>query len=92
MTPEQIELKMTCGACPEQYDAFVKGQQVAYLRLRHGCFTVECPGVLDELVYYSEDMKGDGAFDDDERDFFLGIAKEHIARYYNTHGYNHLHP
>lgn len=28
------------GACPEQYDVFKDGQQVAYYRLRHGEFTV----------------------------------------------------
>jgi len=35
------KLVLTCGACPEQYDVFKNGQQVGYLRLRHGFFSAE---------------------------------------------------
>ena len=34
----EIKLIQTCGACPEQYDAFIGEEQVGYLRLRHGYF------------------------------------------------------
>ena len=37
----KIELVKTCGACPEQYDAYFEGYQVGYLRLRHGTFRVD---------------------------------------------------
>ena len=40
-----LKLVLTCGACPEQYDAFDGERQVGYLRLRHGHFTVTCPDV-----------------------------------------------
>ncbi|MBA5844871.1 hypothetical protein, partial [Escherichia coli] len=55
------------GECPEQYEVYLNGQQVAYLRLRHRRFTVQCPDVGGEGVYMSN-PQGDGAFDEDERD------------------------
>jgi hypothetical protein len=64
---EAIRLEQTCYACPEQYDAFVDGRQVAYLRQRHGHFRVRCPDASGEIVYQSNPF-GDGMFTDDERD------------------------
>ena len=75
----QIELVMTCAACPEQYDAFYKGKQVGYLRLRHGEFRVDFPTCGDETIFYSEEMQGDGMFEDDEREHFLTEAKKAIV-------------
>lgn len=72
-------LKMTCSACPEQYDVFYKGEQVGYLRLRHGVFTCSYPDVGGETIYEAY-PKGDGSFDYDERDFYIGQALEHIKR------------
>jgi len=77
MKKEDIKLVRTCVACPEQYDAFMNGQQVGYLRLRHGCFRVECPNYGGETIYEAE-PKGDGIFEDYERDFYLEKAKEAI--------------
>ena len=71
---QKIELVQTCGACPEQYDAFIDGKQVGYLRLRHGYFTVQYPNVGGELVYEAE-TKGDGLFEDDEREGHLIAAR-----------------
>ena len=73
-----IELIETCGACPEQYDAFKNGVKVGYLRLRHGNFTVECPDVGGQCVYSTGNCRGDGAFKDDERGIFLELAKQNI--------------
>ena len=58
----------TCSACPEQYDVFDNktGEQLGYLRLRHGYFRadyLECGG---ETVYEAEPA-GDGIFEEDER-------------------------
>lgn len=39
-TAGDIELRQTCAACPEQYDAYLNGELVGYLRLRHGHFRV----------------------------------------------------
>ena len=76
-----IRLVLTCGACPEQYDATdQQGRQVGYLRLRHGGFSVECPGCRGDLVYTAE-PRGDGEFYDDEREQHLRAACEAIARW-----------
>lgn len=74
-----IELRLTCGACPEQYDAFLDGQQVGYLRLRHGHFTVEYPDCGGETIYEAS-PSGDGSFEDAERDHYLRFAVDAITR------------
>lgn len=85
ITTDDIKLVLTCSACPEQYDAFYKGMQCGYLRLRHGCFRVDCPDCGDITVYESEDMIGDGEFFDDmERAQFTTIAKEKIVEWLNN--------
>ena len=76
-----ISLRLTCGGCPEQYDAFdAEGKQVGYLRLRHGEFTVCCPGV-DGLCVLDAAPKGDGCFEPDERDYWLQQAIAAIKMY-----------
>lgn len=72
-----IRLDQTCWACPEQYSAYINEQQVGYLRLRHGHFRVEFPDCGGKLLYSAE-PKGDGCFDDDEREFYLNAAKQAI--------------
>lgn len=82
MNIEDIILDLTCSACPEQYDALDKdGNCIAYLRLRHGAFTVECPDVGGECVYHAN-PQGDGIFEDDEREMYLDAAKQAIVQYY----------
>ena len=77
------DLLMTCYACPEQYDVFLEGTQIGYLRLRHGSFTVSYPDVGGELVYQSY-PKGDGVFYNDEREHYLIHAVEALIHYKNT--------
>ena len=68
-----IHLKRTCYACPEQYDAQFEGQDVGYVRLRHGRFRVEVPSGGE--VVYSADIGGDsGIFDEKERTLYLSVA------------------
>lgn len=74
-----IELVCTCGACPEQYDAFYKGKQVGYLRLRHGSFTVDYPDSSGEQIY-SASPEGDGLFINGERDKYLRKAVKAIRK------------
>lgn len=62
------------GACPEQYDVYRNGENVGYLRLRHGGFRAECRG---ETVYTAS-PHGDGIFDPEERDHFLNEACQAI--------------
>ena len=86
-TPLDREIKgvlliRTCYACPQQYDAYLDGKQVAYLRLRHGGFTVTVPDVGGELVYAGY-PKGDGIFYEDEEEFFLNEAVDSILAHLN---------
>lgn len=71
-------LVRTCYACPEQYDVFLGGMQVGYLRLRHGYFYADTPDVGGTTVYETEDVIGDGIFDSTEREKHLGAAIDAI--------------
>ena len=79
-TIDGYDLIMTSNACPEQYDVFKDGQQVGYLRLRHGKFTVRVPDVGGEVVYEACPA-GDGNFDINERDMYLRNAIEAIGNH-----------
>lgn len=76
-----IELKPTCIACPEQYDALLYGNMVGYLRLRGGIFTVHCPTVGGVCVVNG--LVGDalaGTFDSEQaRQQALLVARVAIA-------------
>ena len=82
MTWKDIELEMTCGACPEQYDAFLLGAKIGYLRLRHGYFRAE---YLGANVYEASPI-GDGIFEDTERAKHLKKAKKAIWKAYKKDG------
>ena len=74
MKIDNIELRMTSIACPEQYEAFdINGKQVGYLRLRHGHFRVDFLDCGEEIIYEAEPA-GDGCFYSEERDFYLQKA------------------
>jgi hypothetical protein len=80
-----LELKMTCGACPEQYDVFKDGKQVAYYRLRHGEFRVDYPECGGETIYEAE-PSGDGIFYDNERLVYLSKAMRQVLLKLKTVG------
>ena len=65
-----FRLAQTCGGCPESYDVWRDGHLVGGLRLRHGTFSAWCG---DELVYTAE-PRGDGIFEEGERDRYLTEA------------------
>ena len=79
ITIDGILLLRTCYACPEQYDAFKDGEQVGYLRLRHGGFTVDYPDCGGEEIYEAS-PNGDGLFEDKEREFYLKQAVNAINK------------
>ena len=79
LTIKDIKLVQTCGACPEQYDAYYNGKQVGYLRLRHGFFSVDYPDAGGEQIYFTNSPNGDGCFDYDEREYYLNHAKKAIV-------------
>lgn len=77
-----IVLKLTCGACPEQYDAYDDANgmvMVGYLRLRHGAFRVDFPDCGGETIFEAC-PRGDGEFYDDERDHYLKLAVDAIEK------------
>ena len=74
----ELELIKTCSACPEQYDVLLGAERVGYMRLRHGYFYASVPDVGGRIVYEAE-PNGDGCFEPDERDHYLGEALWAIA-------------
>lgn len=90
MTQIPLTLIKTCDMCPEQYDVLIGKTTVGYLRVRHGHFTVQVPDAGGETIYMA-DVAGDGAFEDEERAWFLERAKSAIQIHYQvqmmTEGY-----
>lgn len=74
--------KKTCAACPEQYDVLKDGKQVGYVRLRHGCLRVDAPDCDDQTILYSDDVIGDGVFEESEREQWLNTIADKINEYY----------
>lgn len=83
VTIDGVELRLTCYACPEQYDAYIGDEQVGYLRLRHGEFYAECPECGGERVFESSSMQGDGIFEGHEREEYLTLAVQAIKEWKN---------
>lgn len=78
-------LKCTSIACPEQYDVFdPDGQQVGYLRLRSGWFRADYPDHGGATVY-SVQTKGDGLFDDNERERQIRAAIQALQNRHAEH-------
>lgn len=65
----EVKLHQTCSACPEQYNMYIEDETdpIGYFRIRHGYLMVEYLG----RVVFESDIRGDGGFDSEERDFFL---------------------
>jgi rRNA maturation protein Nop10 len=79
----RFTLKETCYACPEQYDVYDENNNmVAYFRLRHGTFRVDCPDCGGETVYIGF-PNGDGRFDCDERGKYLMEALLEVEKWLN---------
>lgn len=71
-----LRLEKTSWAFPEQYDVFLGEQCIGYLRLRNGIFRADYPecSAFGENTVYMANPKGDGEFEDDEREHFLDEA------------------
>jgi hypothetical protein len=65
-------LVKTCSAYPEQYDVYRRGSKVGYFRLKHNVFRAY--NVFTDEVIYCVSTKGDGCFEEDERDIHLDAA------------------
>jgi hypothetical protein len=77
---EGFRLVCTSPACPEQYEVLDGERQVGYLRLRHGRFRADCPDCGGETVY-SSNTKGDGVFDEEEREREITAAITRIKEW-----------
>jgi hypothetical protein len=79
---EGARLVMTCGACPEQYDVFMKdGTRIGYLRLRWGCFRADYPDAGGKTVYEAELGDGmSGSFTKEERVQHLPAAVKALLK------------
>lgn len=80
-TIKGFDLVRTCYACPEQYDVYLDGEELAYLRLRHGSFYAQAP-FGGSVVYSARPLKSDGIFDDNEREYYLNNAIDAIIEHY----------
>lgn len=74
-----IVLDKTCLACPEQYDVYFNSFKIGYLRLRHGSFSVSTDSFVSISEYHP---RGDGIFDEDEREEYLGRAVLDLLNHY----------
>jgi len=79
-----LKLKRTSLACPEQYDVYYENTLCGYMRLRHGWFRTEYYKTPDDDDYgeivYDYYPKGDGIFDNDEREEHLKKGAEAIVK------------
>jgi len=85
---DDLRFVLTCSACPEQYDVFLDGKQIGYIRLRWGHLRADYPDCGGRSVYSSEIGDGEwtGCFTDEkERIFHLTkiaeiLNKAHVKR------------
>lgn len=85
---EHFILELTCAACPEQYDVYLKDKKVGYLRLRHGVFRCDYPDCGDETIYKAY-PKGDGMFEYEERHMYLQGALAALTNKLNIDDFNY---
>lgn len=62
--------KLTCSACPEQYDVYEKDSKIGYVRLRHGSLSLDNE-VSEYTIWQTNSVDGDGDFTNQERPYFL---------------------
>lgn len=91
MRSDDLYLRCTCFACPEQYDVVDESDNVlGYIRYRWdhlSCKPVEDGHVLDVVVYAWDNPNGDGwggtipseCYDDQ-----ILLCKKNLARYFNS--------
>jgi len=81
----KLRLEQTCGACPEQYNAYTpEGEKIGYLRLRHGYFYADYTPT-GETVFDCYPL-GDGCFESEERDRYLNEACKALVNQHLYHG------
>lgn len=79
-------LQETCCACPEQYDVFLMGKRIGYLRLRNGYFRAHYLNASGKCVFQAITV-GDGQFEDFERMDYLNAAVDALLMEVQDHIY-----
>ena len=75
-THKNLEFKLTCNACPEQYDVFDLNnnkKQVGYVRLRWGTLRCSYPDVGGHNIY-------EVSFSESEHDHYKGCFSSEEER------------
>lgn len=90
---KDYNLVQTSIACPQQFSIYKDNEEVAYLRLRHGTFTVnvfykyrDTSNVFNNDYWkqiYETKTLGDGVFEEEEENIELNIAINKIDEYFN---------
>lgn len=83
----ELNFVKTCDECPEQYDVFDEdGYRVAYVRLRQGWLSVECPTniITDDNVIFGMSTEGDVSLTSRERPIVMDMVKSVINHWIDT--------
>lgn len=72
-------LDMTSFAAPEQYDVYLNGEQVGYLRLRNGHFTCDYPEYGKQRLVNAY-INSQSRFEEQERDLMIRTALTAITQ------------
>ena len=78
-------LIQTSIAAPEQYDVFLNGLEVGYIRLRHGKLRADYTAGATETVYAYADPQGSDDFFEDARERYLtqAVSAIHLKHHVN---------
>lgn len=81
---KELEFRMTCAGYPEQYDVLdEEGNEVAYVRLRHGTLYCECPCGGETVFEALFDNGYKGMFEsEEERMSYLEQIRDAIVGFY----------
>jgi hypothetical protein len=79
MNLKTINFINTCIACPEQYDVYIEGNCIAYIRLRFGQLICTMPFGRKTIFEHSFEDSYKGEFTNDkERKYYLALISSKI--------------
>jgi hypothetical protein len=84
VVPEPFEVRLTCSACPEQWDILIDGEMVGYLRCRSSRWRLDYPDVCGETLisepWHPERGRYESNFDDERPAIFDRVFRTLTAR------------
>lgn len=82
--PEPFTVKLTCASCPEQWEFFIDGEQVGYLRCRHSRWRLDYPKCMAETLisepWHPERGEYESNFDEERPAIFDRVFRALTAR------------